>query len=103
LITGICTLVRTKFEPDPETRRPQRGKLTFSLATLMLVTFMCAVLSALLAGLKRYEGEVERYYILAIIAAPMGVMVLVSLFVHFRSRKRRRLPRKEEKSGTLND
>jgi hypothetical protein len=95
------------FEPDPGPRKQQRSRMTFSLAALMMLMFMCAVLSALLAGMMRHKGgsDYEYYvlamYVLASVAAPMGVMIVISLFVHFR--KRKRVPRKEEKSGTLND
>jgi hypothetical protein len=89
------------FEPDPGPRKQQRSRMTFSLAALMMLMFMCAVLSALLAGMMRHGDGRQYGYILASVAAPMGVMILISLFVHFR--KRKRVPRKEEKSGTLND
>ena len=75
------------LKPDPDFRRPQRGRMTFSLAALMLLMLMCAVLSALLAGMMRHGDGTQYMYVLASVAAPMGVMILLSLFVQYWRRK----------------
>lgn len=83
-------------EPNPDPRRPQRSRMTFSLAALMLLMLMCSVLSALLAGMMRHGGGQQYGYVLASVVAPVGVMIALSLLLHFRKQRYRRRPRHDD-------
>lgn len=71
---------------DPQTpRRPRRFQ--FRLSTLFVLMFAVSVLSAAVAGLVR-QGVVatavpEAFYLAMLTAAPLGAMIVLSLFYAF--------------------
>lgn len=81
---------------ETPSRRPQRSRLTFGLASLMLLMLMCSILSALLAGMMRHRGGNQYGYVLVSVAAPVGVMIALSILLHFRQRRRRPRPRSDD-------
>ena len=82
---------------EPDSPPPRRNRFTFGLAAMMLLMLMCSILSALLAGMMRH-GDGDQYaYVLVSVAAPVGVMIAISLWAQARkTRKRRRPPELEE-------
>lgn len=70
--------------------------MTFSLAALMLLMLMCAILSALLAGMMRHGDGKQYGYVLASVIAPVGVMIAISVFLHFRKERYRKPPRQDD-------
>jgi hypothetical protein len=71
--------------PDAEPSQPRRpsGRYQYSLASLLLVTALVSVLAAALGGMLRNaygESSVPlQYFVIMMIAAPLGVMIVVSL------------------------
>lgn len=68
---------------DPQTpRRP--GRFQFRLSTLFVLMFAVSVLSAAMAGLVRQGGGdsavPEEFYLAMLTAAPLGAMIVLSLF-----------------------
>lgn len=76
-----------------EPERP-RKPFQFGLGTLLLLMLLCSVLSAALAGMLRdAEGRSSLppgFFIFMAAAAPLGLMILMSLYraiIRFRSRR----------------
>ena len=71
--------------PDAEPSEPRRprGRYQYSLASLLMLTGLVSVLAAALGGMLRGtygESAVPvHYFVIMIIAAPLGVMMFVSL------------------------
>jgi hypothetical protein len=81
--------------PDAEPTPPPRQPFQFSLATLLLITALLSVLAAALAGMLRrqYGGSSlpSGFFVVMAVAAPMAVMILISLLysvVRFLRRRR---------------
>jgi hypothetical protein len=84
-------------EHEPTTTRPPRGRYQYSLASLLLLTALVSVLAAALGGMLRREyfdsPTPAVYFLMMAIAAPIGVMIVVSLLraaVRWAARSRRR-------------
>lgn len=75
--------MRTRPVPDPDPHQPSRRPFQFSLGCLLLVTTMVAVLAAALAGMWRaHHGDLAvnpEVFRLMAIAAPLAVLMVVSL------------------------
>jgi hypothetical protein len=69
--------------PDAELPGPQRPRFQFGLATLFLVTALCSVLAAALAGMlrSRWGGPSmpPGFFELMAAAAPVAVVIVLSL------------------------
>ncbi len=75
--------------PDPPPRKP----FQFGLKRLMLITALASVVFATLAGLLRSSSEARMppgFFVLMAIAAPMALMIGISLFQNVSDRIRRR-------------
>jgi len=68
---------------------PARRRWTFSLATLLMVMLACSVLSALLAGLMRAKDGNQYGYVLASVAAPVVILMVLSVGLQLRQYFRR--------------
>lgn len=66
--------------PQPQSPQPRRP-FQFSLGTLLLIMMLTSVLAAALAGLLQLgDSRLPRgFFVLMVIAAPMAVMILLSL------------------------
>lgn len=67
---------------DVEPSKPPRPPFQFGLGTLFLVTAMCSVLAAALAGMLRsrfYTSMPPGFFELMAAAAPMAMLIVVSL------------------------
>ena len=69
--------------PDTELPDPRRPRFQFGLATLFLVTALCSVLAAALGGMLRSRwgsaGMPPGFFELMAAAAPVAVVILLSL------------------------
>jgi len=67
-------------EPQPPPKRP----FQFGLASMLLIMVLFSVLAAALAGLlHRHQGRSTMppgFFVLMAVAAPVGLMILASLF-----------------------
>lgn len=66
---------------EPNANKPPGRRRQFSLGGLMMLTMVMAVMAAVLGGLLN-EGARRQNFVLIGIAAPIGVMVLASLWYH---------------------
>jgi len=81
--------------PDTEFPDPQRPRFQFGLGTLFLLTALCSVLAAALGGMLRSRrgdsGMPPGFFELMAAAAPVAVVILLSLLrsaVHWLKRRR---------------
>ena len=80
---------------DTEPSGPPRRPFQFTLGTLLLITMLTSVLAAALAGMLRlgHSSLPRGFFVLMVVAAPMAVMILLSLLRSISGlfdRKRRR-------------
>ncbi len=70
-------------ETPPPEREPRR-RFQFSLGTMLLAVLPISVLSAAWAGMTGFGARNSRFpqafYVLLAAAAPMGVMIVISVF-----------------------
>ncbi|MHB1037803.1 MAG: hypothetical protein ACYC35_26120 [Pirellulales bacterium] len=71
--------------PPPKNEHPRRRRrFQFGLGALMLAVLLYSILAAALAGLIRPDasqpGIVQPLFILMAVAAPVGLMILISLW-----------------------
>jgi hypothetical protein len=68
---------------EPEPTGPERPRFQFGLGTLFLVTALCSVLAAALGGMLRsragFSGMPPGFFELMAAAAPVGVVIVLSL------------------------
>jgi hypothetical protein len=69
--------------PEAELPDPKRPRFQFGLGTLFLLTALCSVLAAALAGMLRSRAGISPmppgFFELMAAAAPVAVLILLSL------------------------
>jgi cytochrome b len=85
-------------------QRQRRGRFQFGLAALMLVVMLAGVLAAVLSGILRAdeEGIGGPVFVLLAVAAPMGLMIAMSLLAaahrYWSTWRHRRKPAEDEEN-----
>ena len=77
-----CPAMSQPDVPEPQPPRPRR-RFQFGLGTMLLAVLPVSILSAAWAGMMGFGAENSRFpqafFVLLAAAAPMGVMVLISV------------------------
>jgi magnesium-transporting ATPase (P-type) len=79
---------------SPDANAPPPGRRQFTIGAILLLTFMVAIAAAGFSGLVRTEqDDLPTAFVLFVIAAPLALMVFVSItksVTHFIAVRRKR-------------